>query len=407
MRNNNFLQEIRDFVYRYYYPQVFSHIQDISNEAIEEISSSIVGVIKKNGAVLSFGNGGSDAIASQTTYALQKEIDYKYKFHAITNPSPWISADIDNHVFFSNSIRRYSNNGDLAILISASGNSKNIINAIKLCKKMDIKTVSISSEGKIVKDPSVKADITIPIENDDQQIIEDITLAAVFIIVKTVKEILEKGKCDIQKVKDSYLIRYQKDVETITPSDLQSIILDTISAYSKRKTVRIDAPDNGLIAISAGHIMHNFKWDGLSNIDIRPANKVQSGIPNFHLTGVGNDGGDEFNHAIEVFDNGEKGDVEIILYMDKDTTRTKSLIRAANMKKMKVHTLTVSHKDELISANSLMSTGHIMGRILNTYLLLKDGKIVAKQFLDQLKQDLALLRQKNETRKRYEALFLS
>jgi len=48
----------------------------------------------------------------------------------------------------------------------------------------------------------------------------------------------------------------------------------------------------------------------------------------YHLTGVGNDGGDSFQYAIEVGDNAKDNDVLIIFCKNPDSIEYKRLISA-------------------------------------------------------------------------------
>jgi D-sedoheptulose 7-phosphate isomerase len=65
---------------------------------------------------------------------------------ALTSNSALISAisnDIGFENIFSHQLIRKAEPGDLCILISASGNSENLINAVTACKEIGIKTIGL------------------------------------------------------------------------------------------------------------------------------------------------------------------------------------------------------------------------------------------------------------------------
>jgi len=115
------------------------------NKAIKEISKSL----KKGNKILLCGNGGSAADAQH----LAAEFLVRLRPHINRKPLPAISLttdvssitacgnDYDFNDIFSRNLEALYKPGDVLIVISTSGNSKNIINALKFCKKKKILTV--------------------------------------------------------------------------------------------------------------------------------------------------------------------------------------------------------------------------------------------------------------------------
>jgi len=109
------------------------------NKAIKEISKSL----KKGNKILLCGNGGSAADAQH----LAAEFLVRLRPHINRKPLPAISLttdvssitacgnDYDFNDIFSRNLEALYKPGDVLIVISTSGNSKNIINALKFCKK--------------------------------------------------------------------------------------------------------------------------------------------------------------------------------------------------------------------------------------------------------------------------------
>ncbi len=127
------------------------------NNIIFEISNSV----KKGGKILLCGNGGSAADAQH----LAAEFLVRLKPGLNRNPIPAISLATDistltacsnDYSFtkiFSRNLEALANEKDVLIIISTSGNSKNIIDVLKTSKKIKIKSIGFlgSSGGKAKK----------------------------------------------------------------------------------------------------------------------------------------------------------------------------------------------------------------------------------------------------------------
>ena len=115
------------------------------NKAINEITKSL----KKGNKILLCGNGGSAADAQH----LAAEFLVRLRPHVNRKPLPAISLSTDissitacgnDYNFddiFSRNLQALYKPGDVLIVISTSGNSKNIINALKFCEKKKIFTI--------------------------------------------------------------------------------------------------------------------------------------------------------------------------------------------------------------------------------------------------------------------------
>lgn len=97
------------------------------------------------------GNGGSAAIANHLVCdyikLMRKDTNLKPKVISLSSNIELVTAisnDFSYDRIFSDQLNYLANKNDLLILISSSGNSKNIVNAIKFCKKNKIRTVGLS-----------------------------------------------------------------------------------------------------------------------------------------------------------------------------------------------------------------------------------------------------------------------
>ena len=118
------------------------------NNAIELITETI----KKNNFIYVCGNGGSAAIADHYICdffkQLSKYTNLKAKIKNLNSDSSLISAlsnDISYDEIFKIQAERYIVKNDILILISSSGNSKNIKKVLKFCQKRKIKTIGFTN----------------------------------------------------------------------------------------------------------------------------------------------------------------------------------------------------------------------------------------------------------------------
>ena len=124
------------------YNKIFSEINKLLNQtdldALEKISKSLISVNKKNKKVIIFGNGGSASISSHISIDLTKNAKIRSINFNEANLLTCFSNDYGYHKVFSKSLEFYVDKGDVVIIISSSGKSKNVLEAAKMCKKKKI-----------------------------------------------------------------------------------------------------------------------------------------------------------------------------------------------------------------------------------------------------------------------------
>ena len=112
--------------------------------------------IDRSNKIIFFGNGGSASDAQH----LATELTVRYKFNRKAIPAISLATDtsaltaIGNdfgfEYIFSRQIEAIAKKGDVAVAISTSGKSKNIINALKISKKLKLKTISLLGKKKSI-----------------------------------------------------------------------------------------------------------------------------------------------------------------------------------------------------------------------------------------------------------------
>ncbi|MDP2653875.1 MAG: D-sedoheptulose 7-phosphate isomerase [Candidatus Omnitrophota bacterium] len=122
-------------------------------DAIASAAQAITACLKNNGRIFFFGNGGSAAdsqhIAAEFIGRFQKERRSLPAIALTTDTSALtaIGNDYGFEVVFARQLEGLGHKGDVAVGISTSGNSPNVIAAIKKAKSMGMTAVVFTGEG--------------------------------------------------------------------------------------------------------------------------------------------------------------------------------------------------------------------------------------------------------------------
>ncbi len=164
---------------------VLEYLNNISNKILKsnltnlELSANeILKTIKRKGSIYVCGNGGSAAIANHYVVDFLKffreKTNLRPKIYSLSNNIETVTAvsnDINYDKVFLYQAESYCDKKDLVIIISSSGNSKNIKEVLKFAKKNKIKTIGFSGfNGGYLKK---KSDISIHINANNYGISED------------------------------------------------------------------------------------------------------------------------------------------------------------------------------------------------------------------------------------------
>lgn len=133
-----------------YIEGVYDHLQTISPNDLNQLYELIIMRLKNKKNIYIIGNGGSaanaDHVANDFTYPVSKILNRGIKTESLSSNSATltcISNDEEYVNVFSHQIMVKGNPGDLLIVFSGSGNSKNLVDAVNLAKEINVYTYGI------------------------------------------------------------------------------------------------------------------------------------------------------------------------------------------------------------------------------------------------------------------------
>ena len=117
-------------------------------DKIIRLAESIKNIKRNKGKIIIFGNGGSAATASHFSVDLTKNAKIRAINFNEADLITCLSNDYGHDNWVKKAIEFYIDKNDLVILISTSGNSKNVINAAKFLKKKKFSFFSLTGMKK-------------------------------------------------------------------------------------------------------------------------------------------------------------------------------------------------------------------------------------------------------------------
>jgi D-sedoheptulose 7-phosphate isomerase len=142
-------------------------------QACEEFSTLLADCYEKGGKALSCGNGGSHCDAMHFAEELTGQFSKPRKaLGAIAlGDASHVTCTANDYGFehiFSRQVEGLGRSGDVLVALSTSGNSKNVIEAVKSAKAMGIKTVGLLGKGGGELKDMVDHSIVVPAETSDR-----------------------------------------------------------------------------------------------------------------------------------------------------------------------------------------------------------------------------------------------
>lgn len=145
---------------------------------IEKAASTIISAFRNKKKLLLAGNGGSAADAQHIAAEFINRFNFdRHGLPAIalttdTSVLTSIGNDYSYDRIFARQLEALGNAGDVFIGISTSGNSRNLVEALKVCRKEKIETIGLTgSSGGLMKD---LCDICIQVPSNETPRIQEV-----------------------------------------------------------------------------------------------------------------------------------------------------------------------------------------------------------------------------------------
>lgn len=198
-----------------YIIEVQDSLKKLDMKRIETAVKMIMGVYEKNGKIYILGNGGSASLATHMACDLAKGTvvnpkdtnEKRIQAISLSDNTALVTAIANDFSFnnvFSDQLKGVLGKDDLAIVISVSGDSKNLINAVKLTNKVEAKTIGLLGfkNGGLLAE---LVDCAIVVQSNNYGPVEDVHLIVSHIITSLVVEVKLSRVAGKRKLRNKYI----------------------------------------------------------------------------------------------------------------------------------------------------------------------------------------------------------
>ena len=182
--------------------EVLNNFEIEASDSINSTANLIAESFRNGNKILICGNGGSasDAqhFAAEFVNSFSKTINrVALPAISLTSDSSVLTSIANDKNFesvFSRQVEAFGKPGDVLVVFTTSGESKNCLKALETAKRLSLKTVSFTQKNKI----SAKiSDMLIEVPSSDTQTIQECHIVAYHIIAELVEKILFTGEASI------------------------------------------------------------------------------------------------------------------------------------------------------------------------------------------------------------------
>ncbi len=183
-------------------------LDKLDQRAIASLVQAFLDTYNRGGNIYTMGNGGSGASASHAAGDFLKGASYglekRFRMICLNDNLPALMAianDIGYEDIFVEQLKNFLKPGDLVIGISGSGNSENVVRAIRFAQENSVSTVALTGfeGGKIAR----MANISVHVPVDDMEVTEDIHMVIFNIVKKEMQARLLGDKPSMGSIYDS------------------------------------------------------------------------------------------------------------------------------------------------------------------------------------------------------------
>jgi D-sedoheptulose 7-phosphate isomerase len=181
-----------------YIAELRAILDHLDTAAIDRIASAVWQGYQAGRTLFIFGNGGSAALASHLACDIGKGTMARekppLKVVSLTDNVPLMTAWANDHSYdeiFAQQLRGLAHPGDLALAISGSGNSKNVVRGLETAREMGLQPLALTGFGG----GKVKnlCELCLIVPSDCMQHVEDAHLCAAHAIFTAVYRRMHNG----------------------------------------------------------------------------------------------------------------------------------------------------------------------------------------------------------------------
>ncbi len=127
---------------------------DVLLHAIHDFCSIVIECYRNNGKILLCGNGGSAADAQhiaaewQGRYLLERKPLHAEALHANTSYITAVANDYGFEHIYSRAVEAQGKKGDILVGLTTSGSSPNIVAALRMAQKMEMKCIGMTGSSQ-------------------------------------------------------------------------------------------------------------------------------------------------------------------------------------------------------------------------------------------------------------------
>jgi len=176
-----------------YFEYLSQVVHKLPLDEIDRVCDLLLDAYEYDRAVYLFGNGGSAALASHFSCDLGKGTingsTKRFRVLSLTDNVPLMTAwanDLMYEEIFAQQLANFIQKDDVAFAISGSGNSRNVLNALRIARAASATTIGLTGyQGGEMKS-LCDACVIVPCEN--MQIIEDLHLCVAHALFSTIRK---------------------------------------------------------------------------------------------------------------------------------------------------------------------------------------------------------------------------
>ena len=125
-------------------------LDSIPKAAVEQLIQLLRQALQEDRQIFVFGNGGSAANASHFVTDLGKgasdKVGRRFRCLSLNDNVSWMTALANDYAYediFARQLENYGRKGDVALALSVSGNSPNVVKALAWAKKAGLTTIAL------------------------------------------------------------------------------------------------------------------------------------------------------------------------------------------------------------------------------------------------------------------------